>query len=248
MDNFKKYNFNDFTFSHYRELIEYAKFEYSFITYDQLNHKDNFILWRHDVDMSLHNALSLSEIEKDLNVVATYFIHLHSEFYNFFDEKNTKIIRDIINNGHKIGLHFDCQYYKIKDAKELELKILFEKNILENIFSISINVFSFHNPNSDILKFDNTEYADLINTYGKQFKEINYCSDSNGYWRHKRLKDFLEENKGNNIQVLTHPEWWNQEILSPKQRIWKVIDNNGYNLKKDYDIGILKNNRKNIDW
>ena len=47
----------------------------------------------------------------------------------------------------------------------------------------------------------------MINAYAKYFKDnVEYCSDSNGYWRHQRLENFLN-NKHDKIQVLTHPVW-----------------------------------------
>ena len=43
----------------------------------------------------------------------------------------------------------------------------------------------------------------MINVYAKYFIEnVEYCSDSDGYWRHKRLEDFLCADY-DKIQVLT---------------------------------------------
>jgi hypothetical protein len=39
-------------------------------------------------------------------------------------------------------------------------------------------------------------------------QEVGYCSDSNGYWRVRRLEDVLREAKDERLQVLTHAEWW----------------------------------------
>ena len=48
--------------------------------------KSPHILWRHDVDFSIHRASSLAKIENELGVKATYFLKLHSEFYNLFEK------------------------------------------------------------------------------------------------------------------------------------------------------------------
>ena len=50
--------------------------------------KERQIIWRHDIDMSVHRAYSLAKLERGLGVKSTFFILPHSEFYNFFIEKN----------------------------------------------------------------------------------------------------------------------------------------------------------------
>jgi hypothetical protein len=70
----------------------------------------------------------------------------------------------------------------------------------------------------------------LLNTYGEYFrKKVFYCSDSNGHWRFKRLKDVLEDTPENvpRLQVLTHPVWWTEESMSPKKRFAKCIKGRG---------------------
>ena len=49
----------------------------------------------------------------------------------------------------------------------------------------------------------------MINTYAKYFKEnVEYCSDSNGYWRYKRLEDFL-----NLFEQYQKDEFINYELI-----------------------------------
>lgn len=122
----------------------------------------------------------------------------------------------------------------------------FEKNILETLFQTEVKVFSFHNPTEEILKNDNYKYAGMINTYASYFKEnVEYCSDSNGYWRHKRLEDFLEQ-KHSKIQVLTHPGWWQKDIMSPRDRIQRCIDGRAKKVEKTYDSILNAHGRKNV--
>lgn len=69
----EKYHFNDFTRESYNINIGLAKKNYEFITYPECFEKNKFILWRHDVDFSMHTAKKLVEIENKNEVRATYF-------------------------------------------------------------------------------------------------------------------------------------------------------------------------------
>lgn len=236
MKNAIKYNFSDFTENHYRHLIQTAKKSHPFIPYeDARESKGNFVLWRHDVDLSPQRALALAKIEAQEEVQATYFIQMTSEFYSVFEKPIKDIFKEIIEHGHHIGVHFYPFAYDVTDRSSLEKGLTFEKETLENLLGVDIKVFSYHNPVAEILKFDDFTYAGLINTYATFFKEKTaYCSDSNGYWRFHRMEDFLKEHQNENLQILTHPEWWQQEVMSPTDRVWRCIDGRGKYLKESY--------------
>jgi hypothetical protein len=224
MNNIDKYYFADFTRENYRNLIKIAKQNYNFCFFNEFNNISKPLLWRHDVDISMHASKKLAIIEQDEYVKSTFFIHLHSEFYNVFEKEITFLIKDIIAMGHQIGLHFDTHYYNVDNENDLTQYIEFEKIIIEKLFNISITSFSFHNTTPFTMSCQEWEYAGLINTYSKTFQqEFTYCSDSFGIWRFKRLKDFLQEDN-KKIQVLTHPEWWQDEILSPKKRLYRAVN------------------------
>ena len=176
-----------------------------------------------------------------------YYLLLHSEFYNLFEKSVKLTIDKIISLGHEIGLHFDPSFYGIKSKFELEKYIEFEKQILEKVFDFKIKSFSFHNPTEDILKYDDFYYSGLINTYSKEIKEnINYCSDSNGYWRFKRMFDVVDKEKPSKLQILTHPVWWTREVMSPKDKVWYAIDNKSESNKSFYIESMGSYNRKII--
>ena len=238
------YHSEDFTEEQYRSLLQ--NIIHKCIFYNEIKEYNSFSLWRHDVDASPHRAYTLAKIEMEEGIKSTYFIQLGSIFYNIFEEDIKEIFLKIKELGHELGLHFDPTLYDIKSKEDLEKYLTFEKNILENLFQTQIKVFSFHNPTEAILKNDEFQYADMINTYAKYFKEnVEYCSDSNGYWRHKRLEDFLKEDF-QKIQVLTHPVWWQKEIMLPRDRIQRCIEGKAYNNSLFYDNLLFKNNRLNI--
>ncbi|MBI4647021.1 MAG: hypothetical protein HY738_10635, partial [Bacteroidia bacterium] len=120
MNNAEKYLFKDFTFKEYRELLEIASQNYIFRNFTNFQENENFIIWRHDVDFSLINAWELAKIEKEYNIKSTFFILLHSEFYNPLEYNSYKMLNEIKNSGHDIGLHFDSHFYKADSIECIE--------------------------------------------------------------------------------------------------------------------------------
>lgn len=249
MRNQDKFFFSDFTLAEYEKLILLAKEHYNFSDYSSFNKDSNEILWRHDVDFSMHAALKLAEIENRANVKATYFLLLHSEFYNLLEKEISVIVKKIIQLGHDIGLHFDTCFYDINNVAQLENKLAFERDILTSLFDVPIKAFSFHNPFDFALSCQAPSYAGMINTYAKVFQsEVGYCSDSNGYWRHKRLKDFLKSPTDKSLQILTHPEWWKKDVHSPFEKVKMCVNGRAEKNLRTYINILEENGRENIDW
>lgn len=237
----------EFTLTAYENLLHKAKEHFLFCSYTDYDPDGSFVLWRHDVDLSLEQAARLAAIEKNQNVRATYFIHLHNEFYNALDSNSLKLMRDILNCGHSIGLHFDIWYYGIQSLEQLLYWLKFEKKILENLLHVEIPVFSFHNTNEYSMSFEEISYAGMINTYSAYFKQkVTYCSDSNGYWRFKKLSDVLTDSSVKRLQVLTHPGWWTEGELSPRDKIVSYVNQRRELTLQQYDSALKNFDRENI--
>ena len=241
-----KFNYNqkDFTEKNYKKIL--GKIKNKTIFFDEIGDKSRYTLWRHDVDLSIHRAYSLANIEKNLNIKSTYFLFFGSNFYNIFDKEIKNLIYKIKSLGHQLGLHFDSSQYNIKSKNQLEKYLTFEKKILEDLFQIEIKVFSYHSPSKEILKYENFKYAKMINAYAKYFKKnVEYCSDSDGYWRHKRLENFLNLNH-DKIQVLTHPVWWQKRSMPSFSRERRCIKGRSQSVKNEYISTFKKLKRKII--
>jgi hypothetical protein len=117
----------DFTEKAYRSLLRLGKDRYDFVPVEQFGDRDNVIFLRHDVDLSPHRAYALSKIENSEGVRSTYFVLLSSNFYNAFEHQVAKILRNIADLGHCIGLHFDCNRYPVENDQEREKWIGFER-------------------------------------------------------------------------------------------------------------------------
>ena len=169
--------------------------------------------------------------------------------YNLFEKSISEKIKNILQLGHNLGLHFEYSYYdEISSLQELTKKLYLEKNILESQFGNFFQVFSFHNPDTNnAINIDKNSIAGMINTYGKEIKSnYHYCSDSNGYWRFERLPDVIKNKKYDKLHILIHPEWWQKKSLSPKDRIKRCIDQRAKTTFNLYEKITKDGGRKNI--
>lgn len=249
MSNSTLYHFKDFTHENYRRLIILAKKNYIFRTYLDFARDERFIIWRHDVDISMHIALKLANIEYEENIRTTYFLHLHSIFYNLLEPEITDRVKDILVLGHQIGLHFDSHFYGIENEEQLNARLSQEKRILEDLFGQEIRVFSFHITTPFTRNCTQWEYTDMICTSAAYFQEeVGYCSDSNGYWRFRRLEDVLQNAQDERLQILTHPAWWQETVMSPRERLDRCINGRAKKTRDTYEKIVKEFDRAYVDW
>lgn len=250
MTNREKYNFDYFTIAHYREIVQLAKdMGFQFVL-----HKDEFvperkdIIWRHDVEFSPDIALKMAQIENELGVRATYFFQIHSEFYNTLERYMSDILYKIKDLGHHIGLHYDSHYYNVNDEETLERTLKIDKAYFEQVFNLELDTFSFHETTPFIMGCQKETYGGMLNVYSKKIKDnYQYCADSTGFWRYEVLDEVLRDDKVRHLQVLTHDAMWSEEVLSPRQRIRKSIQDNAERVKTQYDQILIDFGAKNID-
>lgn len=237
----------DFTVDSYRQLLVLAKRQYPFVLYDEIPWGQRFVLWRHDCDFSLNRAHALACAESSESVRATYFVNLHSEFYNVFERGQHRLVREILGMGHRIGLHFDSAFYEVSSEASLVMHLRHEADLLENLIGVRPSVFSFHNPLASHLGCEQEYYGELLNCYSRRFKEeVPYCSDSNGYWRFRRLRDVLTQGTDPCLQVLTHPGWWQETAMPPRQRIFRCVYGRAQAALASYDADLQLHGRENL--
>ncbi len=243
----ERYQFADFTEDRYREMLMVAaKRGYSFEPFGNES-EGRHVLWRHDVDFSPHRALRLAEIEAAEGIRATYFLFFHSELYNLMEASVFTRIRQILELGHWPGLHFDPGFYGIESEEELAAKLGFERDLLSELLETPVEAVSFHNPSVTELAIDADRLSGMVNAYGRTLMEAySYVSDSNGYWRHRRLPDVLEAAEEPRLHVLTHPEWWQAEPMSPRERLARCIEGRARSSGEWYDDLLPRFDRENI--
>ena len=206
----------------YEQLIVKTSEHYNFALINRdLNNqlfrdkKNKICFLRHDIDLSPANALAMAELEAKLDVSATYTVLLSSQHYNAFEKETRLLLSEIKDLGHEVGLHFDPSVYNISSEEQLNQFILREKIILEDLLQHEIEMFSFHNTTKFSMSCRAVTYGGLQNAYSNFFhNDVEYTSDSNGYWRFRTWQELLAENH-KKIQVLTHPIWWKRQSTLP---------------------------------
>lgn len=243
-----KLEFCDFTEDGYRDLLKLAKRNYKFCGF-RSESTARSILWRHDVDVSMHRAVKLAELEAEEGVKATYFIYPRSIFYNLLSTDIHHLVERILGLGHDIALHFDPTHFRpALSGDALVSAIAVERDLLYREFGVAPTAVSFHL--FGVLEQpmpDDDELAGLINAYSKRLRNgYGYASDSNGIWLHRRLRDVLSEAREEHLQVLTHPEWWTPTVIAPRARLQRAIDGYATAMGNWYDETVARSGRPNF--
>jgi len=218
-------NTKNFSIKYYTYLMETIKNNYKIIDYQSVYEEDykKTILVRHDIDVSLYDALKLAEVEATVGIKATYFIWLRSNFYNPLSIEGREIIEKIITLGHDIGLHFDPT--SLTSGANIDDAVRKEVEVFESMINTKITAVSFHQPPKELISSDNEYLANLPQVYSKTiFDKFTYFADSNCKWS-KPIEELIKaEHK--HIQFLVHPVWWTNSDVEDKFRVLKSISKN----------------------
>jgi hypothetical protein len=211
----------------YRELLlAFKSAGYSFCGFEEINQRlwerQPFVVLRHDIDISLRLALEIARIEHEEGVQATYFVTLHSPFYNALSRSNAEAVLQLHQWGHQIALHMDHTVYGGDFAKAL-----LEVHTLAQFYPyINSQLASLHSPIS-LEQIPVASFAELQKVYGHILnKDMTYISDSTGRWRSGHPLDSAAFQARKPLQLLTHPIWWIQdgETATTKLERWLYRD------------------------
>lgn len=204
----------NFTIYEYKEMVKLIqKKGYDICNYYNYLESEKFVIMRHDVDFDLRKAAKMAKIEQELGIKSVYFVLICSDFYNVLSAYNLNCIKQIIDCGHEIGLHFDEVKYQGMDMQQIKEMIYEEVRVLESVIGRKVNAVSLHRPSKLMLETE-LELDHLVNTYGKIFfNDIKYLSDARMNWR-EDVFEALENGSFNKIQLLTHPFWYTETELT----------------------------------
>jgi hypothetical protein len=237
------WHIEDFTEASYRAIVAVALEGYAFEPFGTAAAGPH-VLWRHDVDYSVHRAVALARMEAELGARATYFVTLHSELYNPFEPAVHERLREIAALGHWIGLHFDAGF---STDGTRDQRAAWEGRVLSESLGVPVEAVSLHNPSvSGTEELDAEQLGGMLHAGGRSVRDgYTYVSDSNGYWRFDRLADVVSGGH-ERLHVLTHPEWWQEEPMSPRERILRCIEGRGRAAEATYDALLADNGRVNV--
>lgn len=244
-------NHKDFTFSNYRKILNKVSRTHKILSFRDIYFSNNnkkeipkkHVILRHDVEVSVNNALKLAEIDASLGISSTFFL-LTSSVYNIFSPITAEQIRKIISLGHDIGLHYDSS--SINNSNP----VLFFKsliNIIESFFNIKIYSVSEHYPmrNHSKLNFDG-----YLNAYDETFfNEYKYLSDSNQAYREPIITEQL--NNFDRFQLLLHENCWSNDghdyktlMLNDADLVKDLLQKHYIGLSKSMDAGTKLRSKK----
>ncbi|WP_331235582.1 polysaccharide deacetylase family protein [Natronorarus salvus] len=175
---------------------------------------DGDLVVRHDVDLSPAKALDVGRIEADLGIESTFFFLLTNPLYNPFHRPNRLVIRELLEMGHDVGVHFSTHQYWGEDPGDgaIEGRVAAEREVFTTAFTEPSPAVSFHRPPEWILS---RSFDSFVSTYERRFfTDVQYAGDSSQRWR-----DAPPEADGGPLQVLTHPGLWGAEDATFAQRV-----------------------------
>jgi hypothetical protein len=201
---------------------------YRFIRFEELaglrDREQYLCLLRHDCEGDLGAALRLGQIEEELGVRSTYFVQLRSPHYNVLSTPQARFVKELLELGHDLGLHFDERSRPFGSTAELAARVDEEREVLNGEFGVAVNVVSFHQPSPLVL--ENTLKLHCLNTYDRSdMQGVGYLSDSNWRWKQDPIEAFLLHTHPH-LQLLLHPECWTDRSMSVEQKWRHVLRHN----------------------
>ena len=211
------------------------------------------IYLRHDIDNDITVAHRMAALEKEMGVQATYLVLIRSANYNAAEGRNLRMLAEMADMGHDIGLHFSLedhpQFARGHDLVEL---IRSDADLLATMLGAPVTIFGFHNP-TEAGQFQ-VDVSGMINTYAdRYYKNIYYMSESNMRWRDGCPGEKLIRGRHKIIQLLVHPLSYAGDLASDYDVLihfleLKLSDLFEYNLKQnrvlreaEYSVGdVLK--------
>jgi len=187
------------------------------------------VFLRHDVDLSLDDALQLAKVDARLGLNSTFFVLCRTPFYSIMTKRAQDCLREIVSLGHQIGLHFDPTLYET--STNLLVEVEREMEILEWVVNQTCRLISQHQPSIRGL-LDFSQIDGVIDVYDPvRQKRVKYVSDSSMHWREDPYEALSEAEQ---IQLLLHPEYWVGHDQSLRSIVSRAIESQIMNVRNDF--------------
>ncbi len=198
----------EFSIDGYRHMLsQLLDLGYTGAGFADARPQERDLILRHDIDIWPEYSVATAQVEQQIGLSAWYFFLVRCPLYNLMAPESTRVLKEIQDLGHKVGLHFDAALFP-DDEAVLEAELSFECSILETLTGQPVEMISFHRPSQSLVGRD-ALVAGRDHTYRPRYiREMGYCSDSRGEWRHGHPFKNEAVIEGRALQLLTHPVWW----------------------------------------
>lgn len=170
---------------------------------------------RHDIDLHIDGVDRFARAEAEQGAVATYFV-LITQHYNPLYPPNARMLRELAEMGHEIGLHYDLMTYPEGEDEALD-HLRWELDVLGGVIGFPVRCISMHQPykgRPDIFR----ELDGYVHPHNPAYgTNLVYVSDSCRAWRDESLLGFLSaDDPDGRLLLLTHPESWFEPELTDR--------------------------------
>ena len=221
----------NFSYSYFRQLLPMLS---SHFTAHQLSEAPDILqgndqharlFLRHDVKISLAQALGMAEIEHECHLPATYMVRVDSPLYSVDERKARTHLLELVQMGHEVGLHFDlasAEHESQSFLKIIELRLRSACEHLEQLICRPVRSFSLQRPIP--LLFDGPLLIqERVNADSRELR--NWCvSDTGGTWQEKQPSSKSTKPRKEILQLILHPIWWGTTHQSAPQRLQSFFE------------------------
>lgn len=148
------------------------------------------VFLRHDVDLHLEGALEMAAVEEKAGVRSTWYVGTRLA-YNPAYEPNAAVIRELVERGHTIGLHYTAGLPYIGA----------DRSTLGNVAGCCISSHVMHEPSAGGRDY-HAKSPWNPHSYG-----LHYVSDSRMKWTEPYLSALLN-GEPERAMLNTHHEHW----------------------------------------
>lgn len=208
----------DFSLRSYSETLEaYREAGYAVTRFaDYLDDpQQKHLILRHDIDNDIELAARVARVNADAGCSATFFLRVHARGYNLLSLQSLRIVREMESLGHEVQLHLEGGLCDVLGGDNSEWADR-QRAVFEAAVGRPITGFSSHEP----ARMGGIDFADALkerwgmryHAYESRFMMPNmkYLSDSSGRWREGHFGLWVD--KEPQMQVLTHPFWWYEQV------------------------------------
>lgn len=211
-----------YSLPHYRHLLRRARARYWLPKVKEVARglpARDFLLIRHDVDITPHAARIMAGVEKEEGVETTYYFRLHAPSYNLLEPASAGILREVAALGHEVGLHYEPGFF-LERGEDPVAGTRRDIRILEELLGARTFSIAQHQPAQgpvlrEISKDHPCAYQEAL------VRQIPYFGDSGFHWREGCVCTKFHLPR---LHTLIHPHSWTiwgkpwQEVLREHAR------------------------------